>query len=460
MKNNILEHEKLVTERINKSFGVESNGINKAIDSSLESDDKSLDIDIEKAHNIGDEKVYQGVTYYVSGFNSKNIPLWRKKKGQTSGSLNSNIKKKEEVKETKEGKDDIKDNSKGNKKNSLNIPTPLNNNMTLNEYLGEYSSPFGYDVAAQKGRMKTARAQKQWLKFQEERAQKYYKIRAKKIAEYKAIYVEQPVDRVKELINTANGNEDNESTLAARRICEKRHINWNIKKSILESNDNSLDELQKAHNIGDEKMYQGITYYVSGFNSKHVPLWKKKKGQVSGSSNVNVKTNKEEDKSKEEKKMLKNNSPKDESKEKKTNKDKSKESYKNYITRREDIKKKVSEAQKEMNDLGDREDSDGYSEGYKIFGNVSDFDYDIDTRKLSVYATDKAYGDNPPDRKTVISKKDFDDYDRTSGYTRNYRGEREPFCSNERGAVSVYMMLKKKGVDVDKNKIKLITHFD
>jgi len=41
--------------------------------------DKSLDIDIEKAHNIGDEKVYQGITYYVSGFNSKHIPLWRKK---------------------------------------------------------------------------------------------------------------------------------------------------------------------------------------------------------------------------------------------------------------------------------------------------------------------------------------------------------------------------------------------
>lgn len=38
--------------------------------------------------------------------------------------------------------------------------------MTLTEYLGAYSSPFGYDVAAQKGRMKTLRAQKQWLKLQ------------------------------------------------------------------------------------------------------------------------------------------------------------------------------------------------------------------------------------------------------------------------------------------------------
>ena len=100
--------------------------------------------------------------------------------------------------------------------------------MTLTEYLGAYSSPFGYDVAAQKGRMKTLRAQKQWLKLQKERAQKYYKVRAQKIAEYEAIYGEQPVDRVKKLIDAANGHPDNESTLAARRICEKRHIEWTI----------------------------------------------------------------------------------------------------------------------------------------------------------------------------------------------------------------------------------------
>ena len=101
---------------------------------------------------------------------------------------------------------------------------------TLNEFLGKYCSPFAYDVAAQKGRMKTALAQKQWLKFQEERAQTYYKVRAQKIAEYKSIYGEQPIDSVKELIISANGHEDNESTFAARRVCEKRHIDWNIQK--------------------------------------------------------------------------------------------------------------------------------------------------------------------------------------------------------------------------------------
>ena len=100
--------------------------------------------------------------------------------------------------------------------------------MTLNEYLGEYRSPFGYDVSAQKGRMKTLRAQKRWEKFQYDRAQAYYKARAQKIAEYKSIYGEQPIDRVKELISAANGHPDNESTLAARRVCEKRNIDWNI----------------------------------------------------------------------------------------------------------------------------------------------------------------------------------------------------------------------------------------
>lgn len=31
---------------------------------------------------VGDEKVYQGVTYYVSDFNAKGTPKWRKKKGE------------------------------------------------------------------------------------------------------------------------------------------------------------------------------------------------------------------------------------------------------------------------------------------------------------------------------------------------------------------------------------------
>ena len=98
--------------------------------------------------------------------------------------------------------------------------------MTLNEYLGQYVSPFAYEVAANVGRMKTLRAQKRWEKFQDERAQAYYAERERLISEYKKTYGEQPIDRVKELISAANGHPDNEGVLAARRVCEKRHIKW------------------------------------------------------------------------------------------------------------------------------------------------------------------------------------------------------------------------------------------
>ena len=38
---------------------------------------------------VGDEKVYQGVTYYVSDFNAKGSPKWRKKKGEEKPSVQS-----------------------------------------------------------------------------------------------------------------------------------------------------------------------------------------------------------------------------------------------------------------------------------------------------------------------------------------------------------------------------------
>ena len=101
--------------------------------------------------------------------------------------------------------------------------------MTLNEYLGKYISPFAYDVAANVGRMKTKRAQECWEKFQNENAQAYYKERNRLISEYKNKYGEDNIDKKKELIMAANGNPDNESVLAARRICEKKGINYNLK---------------------------------------------------------------------------------------------------------------------------------------------------------------------------------------------------------------------------------------
>jgi len=101
--------------------------------------------------------------------------------------------------------------------------------MTINEYLGKYISPFAYDVAANVGRMKTKRAQERWEKFQDTKAQTYYKERNRLISEYKSKYGEDNINKEKELIRIANGNPDNESVLAARRICEKKGINYNLK---------------------------------------------------------------------------------------------------------------------------------------------------------------------------------------------------------------------------------------
>ena len=100
--------------------------------------------------------------------------------------------------------------------------------MTLNEYLGKYISPFAYDVAANVGRMKTKRAQERWDKFKNEKAQAYYKERDRLISEYKSKYGDDNINKEKELVMAANGNPDNESVLAARRICDKRGINYKI----------------------------------------------------------------------------------------------------------------------------------------------------------------------------------------------------------------------------------------
>lgn len=53
---------------------------------------------------VGDEKVYQGVTYYVSDFNAKGTPKWRKKKGEgkpsgPSSSGNNGSKKRNQIKD-------------------------------------------------------------------------------------------------------------------------------------------------------------------------------------------------------------------------------------------------------------------------------------------------------------------------------------------------------------------------
>ena len=51
------------------------------------------------------------------------------------------------------------------------------------------------------------------------------------------------------------------------------------------------DLFEKAKwNVGDTKVYQGITYEVGGFNAKGTPLWRKKKDGGSGNSSKTAKT--------------------------------------------------------------------------------------------------------------------------------------------------------------------------
>ena len=45
-------------------------------------------------------------------------------------------------------------------------------------------------------------------------------------------------------------------------------------------------------NVDDEKVYQGITYFVSGFSAKGSPLWKKKKDQGQQKNTAGVSSNK------------------------------------------------------------------------------------------------------------------------------------------------------------------------
>lgn len=108
------------------------------------------------------------------------------------------------------------------------LPMAIKATITLNEYLGEYCSPFAYEVAANKGRMKTLRSQKRWQKFQDERAKAYYTERERRIKEYHIKYGYPKINKYKELIDSANGNPDNASVQAARRLCHKKGINWKI----------------------------------------------------------------------------------------------------------------------------------------------------------------------------------------------------------------------------------------
>lgn len=61
-------------------------------------------------------------------------------------------------------------------------------------------------------------------------------------------------------------------------------------EQILKAADTEGDLFEKAHQVGDEKVYHGVAYYVAGFNAKGVPLWRKKK-EGGGGSKYRFETN-------------------------------------------------------------------------------------------------------------------------------------------------------------------------
>lgn len=102
--------------------------------------------------------------------------------------------------------------------------------MTEEEYLsskGYGRSGFG-DVALAKGNYRN-RAGKAILQRQNKKDIEYSNKRASLRSEYKSKLasgeIRQP-SRIEQLLKTARGNSDNEAVIAARRVLEKRGVNW------------------------------------------------------------------------------------------------------------------------------------------------------------------------------------------------------------------------------------------
>lgn len=106
--------------------------------------------------------------------------------------------------------------------------------LTLDEYLGLHgvSSPIS-DYTLDKCRFPHGLSERQKRALQrdvQEHAAAYQEKRAAAIREYEhlvAVGEIVPKDRIQVTIERAKfGHPDNASTQAARRVCEKRHIDW------------------------------------------------------------------------------------------------------------------------------------------------------------------------------------------------------------------------------------------
>lgn len=87
MENIIQKHRAFVAGQIEKSFG---------------NDFHSSAQEVEKAYNVGDEKDFNGRTYYVHGLNAKGQPLWRLKDKKTKSDNEKKFKE-----DFKDASDDV-----------------------------------------------------------------------------------------------------------------------------------------------------------------------------------------------------------------------------------------------------------------------------------------------------------------------------------------------------------------
>lgn len=121
------------------------------------------------------------------------------------------------------------------------------------------------------------------------------------------------------------------------------------------------------------------------------------------------------------------------------------------------VTKIVNDLKKEISDLENQTDAQDWNLAYLKYGDVYSFDYDYKTKELTTYAASKAYGDVPDSDKKEITKKDWDEYPKTSKWINTFRG-REPYVSKEHGAITIAKQLMEKGVEV--GKIFLVSEYD
>lgn len=121
------------------------------------------------------------------------------------------------------------------------------------------------------------------------------------------------------------------------------------------------------------------------------------------------------------------------------------------------VTKIVNDLKKEISDLENQTDAQDWNLAYLKYGDVYSFDYDYKTKELTTYAASKAYSDVLDSDKKEITKKDWDEYSKTSKWINTFRG-REPYVSKEHGAITIAKQLMEKGVEV--GKIFLVSEYD